>query len=81
MLIKKKQVPAPGPQRFQELKRGTKQARYQNATIVISTSPAKIFPKRRKAKERTRDISDKISRNPRKNLWGWISLYIFEYDL
>ena len=47
--------PGPGQNRqiFLSDKRKRSQDRYQKATIVPRTSPAKIFPNKRKAKERT----------------------------
>ena len=48
-----------------EAKTGTRKA-----TIVNKTSPAKIFPNKRKAKERTLENSERISRIPTKNIIG-----------
>ena len=42
----------------------------RNATIVNNTSPANIFPNKRKANERIFENSERISRIPTKNEIG-----------
>ena len=49
----------------------------RNAITVINTSPAKIFPKRRKENEMIFDNSEMISRIPTKNMIGFVKLKNF----
>ena len=55
-----------------DAKKGTKKA-----TIVKSTSPAKIFPKSRKEKDKILENSDNISNIPKKKLIGLVKLINF----
>ena len=55
-----------------EAKTGTR-----NATIVTNTSPAKIFPKSRKEKDKILENSEMISKKPKTKFIGLVRLINF----